>query len=200
MKTATLGQLKKLLELLDDVPQEQLQAVLGSGLLTDLLNANVADINRLKFRRACGLKPLVECQPRIFSIDCDADPFCPSEWKVEEHKKSGKVKWTRELVQLYLSENQKSGKCIQGHELRKELASKPVLNACVLDFLLAHPHLIPEEWKGKAVFFWGTIYRNSAGRLYVRFLYWRGGRWHWHYNWLGHDFHARRPAALSASI
>jgi len=54
MKTATLGQLKKLLELLDDVPQEQLQAVLGSGLLTDLLRVNVTEVDRSEFRRVCG--------------------------------------------------------------------------------------------------------------------------------------------------
>lgn len=141
-----------------------------------------------------------DIKPVEHLIDCDADPFCPDGWKVEEHKKSGKVKWTKELIELYLSAGQQNGKCIQGHELRKELASKPVLNACVLDYLLAHLELIPEEWKGKYVFFWGTIYRYSADRLFVRVLYWRGGRWHWIYFWLGCDWHDDGPAALSASI
>jgi len=39
------------------------------------------------------------------------------------------------------------------------------MNANVLDYLLAHPELIPEDWKNKYVFFWGTIYRYSSGGL-----------------------------------
>ena len=139
-----------------------------------------------------------EIKPIEHLIDCNKDPFTPSGWKVEKHKKSGMVKWTKDLVHLYLSEKQKSG-CIQGNELREELEGKPVLNANVLDFLLNHPHLIPEEWKGKAVFFWGTIYRSPDGDLYVRYLYWDGARWDWDCGWLDYDFDGS-PAALSASI
>jgi hypothetical protein len=87
-----------------------------------------------------------------------------------------------------------------GNKLRKELASKLVLNANVLDYLLAHTELIPEEWKGKYVFFWGTIYLYSGGRLYVRCLYWRGDRWNWDCFWLGDVFRDYNPAALFASI
>ena len=60
--------------------------------------------------------------------------------------------------------------------------------------------LIPEEWKGKYVFFWGTIYRNSGGYLNVRYLYWGGDSWSWDYDWLDDDFHGHNPATLSASI
>jgi len=141
-----------------------------------------------------------EIKPAEHVIDCDADPFVPEGWKVEEHKKSGKVKWSKELIQLYLSAGQKDGKCIEGNKLRKELAVKPVLNANVLDYLLAHTELIPEEWKGKYVFFWGTIYRDSDGSLGVRCLYWDDDRWSWSCIWLGDDFHDDNPAALSASI
>jgi hypothetical protein len=74
------------------------------------------------------------------------------------------------------------------------------LSANVLDYLLAHPESIPEDWKGKWVYFWGTIYRNADGSLYVRFLFWHGGRWVWDYSWLAGDFRGSRPAAVSASI
>ena len=66
-------------------------------------------------------------------IDCDADPFLPKDWKVEEHKKGGKIQWNPEKVKLYLSANQ-NGRVIVGNELRKELSNKPVLNANALDF------------------------------------------------------------------
>ena len=133
-------------------------------------------------------------------IDLDADPFLPEGWQVEEHKKGGQLEWDPTKVKLYLSENQRNNRVIQGNKLRAELANQPVLNANVLDYLLAHPELIPEECKGKAVFFWGTIYRNSDGVLCVRCLYWIGGGWRWHYSrWLGDGWYVDGPAALRAS-
>jgi hypothetical protein len=58
MKNATLGQKKKILTLLKDVPREQVQALLMSGLLADLCNANVSEIDRKEFRKLIGLGPL----------------------------------------------------------------------------------------------------------------------------------------------
>lgn len=133
-------------------------------------------------------------------IDCDTNPFVPNNWKVEEHQRSGFFKWDPKQVNLYLSRSQHNGKIIEGNKLRKELASKPVFNANLLDYLLANPHLIPEEWKGKYVFFWGTIYRDPDGNLHVRYLNWNNGRWNWSYNWLDGDWSSNNPAALRASI
>jgi len=133
-------------------------------------------------------------------IDCDADPFVPDGWKVESHKKGGKLEWNPANIRLHLTSNQQNSKCIQGHKLRKELSNEPVLNANVGDYLLAHPELIPEEWKGKCVFFWGTIYRGSLGGLCVRCLCWRDDGWRWYCGWLDNVFCGGSPAALSASI
>ncbi len=58
MKDATLKQASKLLLLFGDTPSEQLQAILASGLLADLRDANIANINRDEFRKMIGLKPL----------------------------------------------------------------------------------------------------------------------------------------------
>ncbi len=131
-------------------------------------------------------------------IDCDADPFTPNGWSFVEHCKNGKIQWDAEKISSYLSEKQRSGGIV-GNELRKELEKKSRLNANVLDYLLANPHLIPEAWKGKWIFFWGTIYRYSDGNLYVRCLFWVGGRWRWGDGWLADDFGADDPAALLAS-
>lgn len=120
-------------------------------------------------------------------------------WMIEEHQPMGKLDWNKIKIELYLSDGQKDGKYIEGNKLRKELKGKKVLNACVLDFLLANPHLIPEEWKGKVVFFWGTIYRHSGGYLDVRYLIWLDGRWYWNFHWLGFGWHSDRPAAVLAS-
>ena len=130
-------------------------------------------------------------------INCDVDPFVPAGWKVESHKKTGIFKWDISSIKLYLSENQQGNKSIEGNKLRKELEKEPVLNANVLDYLLKHPELIPEEWKGKAIFFWGTIYRDSYGDLYVRGLSWGGDHWGWSCRWLDDDFYRNGPAACS---
>jgi len=160
------------------------------------------DVTKLKqFRNFKGLRDVLNGKAEIsypeHLIDCDANPFIPAGWSVEEHKKGGPLKFDPSKISLYLSKKQKKGS-IEGNDLRKELANQPVLNANVLDYLLAHPELIPEEWKGKAVFFWGTIYRNSDGSLYVRYLLWRGSEWGWCYFWLGSDFHSDDPAALAS--
>ncbi|MFI5260542.1 MAG: hypothetical protein ACHQU0_01990, partial [Candidatus Paceibacteria bacterium] len=131
-------------------------------------------------------------------IDCDASLHVPDGWKVEEHRKGGQFKFEASQINLYLSAAQKKGS-IRGKELRKELADKPVLNANVLGYLLAKPHLIPKEWKGKSIFFWGTVYRRRGGYLCVRFLYWDGGRWIRSTYWLDDDWDGSYPAAVRAS-
>ncbi|MSU74806.1 hypothetical protein EXS57_03455, partial [Candidatus Kaiserbacteria bacterium] len=101
-------------------------------------------------------------------IDCDANPFNPwanDGFTIEEHQKGGQWKFDPKQVEFFLASGQKDGKVIEGNKLRKELAKKSVFNANVLDYLLAHPELIPDEWKTdgngntRYIFFWGTVYR-----------------------------------------
>lgn len=151
------------------------------------------------------LRGLSEIKQVTHAIDCDADPFLPNGWRVEEHRKDGVIVWDLTKVSLYLSKGQKGDKRIVGNDLRKELAKKPTMNANVLDYLLKNPHLIPEDWKKddrgntRYIFFWGTIYRGSGDGLYVRYLCWDGGAWSWDVGWLGRVFVGDRPAALRAS-
>ena len=132
-------------------------------------------------------------------VDLDADPMVPNDWTVEEHINGGQFEFDSKRVILHLDEGQQDGGVVVGNELRKKLEGKNVYNANLLDFLLAHTDLIPEEWKGKTVFFWGTIYRRLDGYLYVRCLCWNDGRWRWNYNWLDGDFYGLYPAAVPAS-
>jgi hypothetical protein len=129
-------------------------------------------------------------------IDLDADPRRPYDgWKVEEHKKGGQFKWNASKVQLFLHSKQQ-GSNIEGNKLRKDLADNPVYNANLLDYLLDNPYLIPQEWKGKEVCFWGTIYRLSDGNLYVRCLVWHGGHWSQGDDCLDGNFNSHCPSAV----
>ena len=103
-------------------------------------------------------------------VDCDANPNIPSGLYLTgegtEHRKMGKITLEkRDDGKLYangkevvrdLSPNQKNGKTIQGHKLRKELKDVQVLNACIMDALLANPQLIPDEWKIRLHLFLGN--------------------------------------------
>lgn len=140
-----------------------------------------------------------------YLINCDANPFMPKGWKVESHQKGGQLAFDPTKVELYLSPNQQGEKHIVGNKLRKELVNKCVLNANVLDYLLVHPELIPEDWKKneqgeiRYIFFWGTIYRVSRGSLYVRCLYFCDDKWSWHFHWLDYEWLGNHPAALRAN-
>ncbi len=109
----------------------------------------------------------------MIEIDCDVDPFLPEGWEIESHLKGGQLLWTPANILLYLSDKQKVKGIISGEELLEELRrkQKKVMNACVLDFLLEHPEKRPDEWRGKFVHFWSTIYRDPLGNRAVRFLY-----------------------------
>ena len=129
-------------------------------------------------------------------FDCSKKPKIPyDDWTVESHNTSlGKIDLSK--LELYLDEEQKNGKYIEGNKLREKLKDKPVLNANVLDYLYEHQSLIPESWKGKCVYFWGTIFRLANGDLGVRSLYFNGGAWRRYYHWLDDDWYSDDPAAI----
>lgn len=61
MSDATLrqsGKVVEIVEIFEDTPRKQLQALLASGLLADLRDGNIAEINRDEFRKSIGLLPL----------------------------------------------------------------------------------------------------------------------------------------------
>lgn len=180
------------------------QAVIRNG-IADLADIdwlcegeNLASVRRVRLGHANIMVP-------EHQIDCDAAPFIPDGWKVEEHQKGGAFKWDAAQVQFHLDPGQQDGKYIEGNKLRLQLTGKPVLNANVLDYLLKNPQLIPDDWKKdekgntRYIFFWGTIYCSSGGSLYVRCLYWHGGRWRWLAFWLGHVWRGNDSAAVRAS-
>jgi hypothetical protein len=143
-------------------------------------------------------------------INLDAATMIPQGLELHEedqptNRARGMFEWSPDRVRMYLSEHQKNGKVIKGYKLREELAKEPVLPDNVLDYLMEHPHLIPEDWKtmadGKTIrytFFWGKIYRDRHGDLCVRYLYFGGGQWQALCHWLGNVWDVNCPAALAS--
>lgn len=130
------------------------------------------------------------------TITTNKKPFIPDGWMIESHTPAGA--FDLDNVQLHLEPEQEKS-YLKGTILRERLKDKTCLDASVLDYLLEHTDLIPETWKGKYVYFWGTIYRHSVGGLYVRCLCWRDGEWYWSNLWLGYYWRSGDPAAVLAS-
>jgi len=143
------------------------------------------------------------------TVDCSAPPFVPEGWEIRPGDQlasafRGRLEWDPGRVRLHLADGQR-GNTVRGHDLKRELEGQPVLPANALDWLLEEPDgRIPESWKGKRVFFWGTVYRDldrdRDGDLYVRCLVWDGDCWDWRYRWLVGLWDDDAPAALLASI
>ncbi len=134
-------------------------------------------------------------------VDLDADPFCPNGWTVAHHQKGGEITFDRNAIGPYLADGQKNGGCMFGNDLREALSGQLVENANQLDWYLAHPDQIPEEWKKeRGIFFWGTIYLRADGKLYVRCLAWFGDGWFWRGRCLDHTFGSDVPAAVRKQI
>ncbi|MDP3764136.1 MAG: hypothetical protein Q8Q95_00765 [bacterium] len=215
---------KKLLEVFEDTPTEQVQAVLGSGLLAVLRDTNFTEIDRDKFRQACGLKPLVSLT--VIKID-RTHPFNPAQflgegwsvWKgpADGDGLSGKEEQDErslKLTELDLSNIQlitclKEGESvIKGEEKLNRLKAKNHirLDVKVFQTFWENKDIIPKSWKKKTngnttfIFFDGTILRNPHGLRGVLCLGWRGGKeWDWHYGWLEYDWDDYDPSAVLAS-
>jgi hypothetical protein len=130
-------------------------------------------------------------------IDLEAMPTSLHDsWKIEEHQGKGRWEWNPKELELYLSAKQKIGR-VEGDKLRQRI-SHP-LNANVLDYLLKNPELIPDDWKGKYIFFWGTVYRDDGGGLHVRCIGWYSGGWRWSFQWLEGGWCRTDPAVVLAS-
>jgi hypothetical protein len=134
-------------------------------------------------------------------IDCDTDPFVPQGREVRRHRKNGVLSWNQlwnpDKIQLFISPEQAVGG-IKGRDLFADyLQLKHLLNANVLDFLLAHAGLIPVSWKGNCVFFWGTLYNDfSQGQVYVRYLECGRTAIGQGESWIGNTWLGSHPAAV----
>lgn len=131
---------------------------------------SLADVERLTaFPRLGDVKLLPVGRgavvPTTHIIDCDTDPTphgCDSNLKVIEHTKGGQLEWDPDTIELYQSKRQGHG-WLTGYDLITELkeTGRSSLNGCVLEFLRAHPELIPAEMRKKNVVFLGTIHQSN---------------------------------------
>ncbi len=124
-------------------------------------------------------------EQKDYIINLETQPFTPKGWEIREQSQlpnrvRGQLEWSQDSVEL---------SSVPG---RSSLYGESVLPANVLDWLLEHPDQIPEEYVGKHIPFWGTVYYNPEDkRTYIRDLYslttW-DGKTHYESGWVDTAF------------
>jgi len=213
MSNATLKQAGKIISLFDETPNEQIQAILSSGLLADLRDGNVNQTDRNEFRRLLGLdpfgqKPRVKKKSKVRSSKLFIDrtkPFDPEfvgkGWTIDEQDERSLQLTEIDLSAVLLEHmlRPEDNGLVQGEEKLKRLkkAGHVRLDAAVFKALWDNQHLIPESWKGKYVYFDGTVLRSPDGSRRV-LCFCVGSRWGWRCSWLGHYWNDGCPSAVLA--
>lgn len=78
----------------------------------------------------------------------------------------GRWKFDPTKVGLFLAEKQKRAYCYllldpgETVTFLSEVKQQSVFGDGLLDFYVKNPQLIPEDWRGKTIAFWGRIYRG----------------------------------------
>jgi hypothetical protein len=164
----------------------------------------------MNYELTLGTRPRYEFRKSQFGIrtrhkthivDLNARPFTPRGWIIKHHQQGGYFRWNPNAVKLHLPAIQSCSDAITGELLFYELSKETLLfNANLLDFLLRHTYLIPEEWKvdeygyTRYIFFWGTIYGDKDKFSKIRYLYWDGYDWKSGLYWIGFDWNVSDPA------
>jgi len=130
------------------------------------------------------LKPPEELSEKII-IDCTAEVFIPKGYCLDQNQLGDRqYEFRPDKVFLY----RPNKKMHDVFSLWEKTKGRPVLNANVLDYLLSHQEIIPEDWKKKRIFFFGTIYGGPNREYFVRAIYWNRTEpgWRWELCWYGH--------------
>lgn len=211
MKTATLGQGRKVLELMEDIPAEQLQKLLGSGLLSDLLKANLSEVNRIAFKKVCGLisDDCFEITPAPF----DPVSFIGKGWTIipeEQDERSTKLPEVDFSKAEFIHCLEKEESSIAGEEFLSRLKKKngirlgsTVFMGLWQDYQANKENSVIErlyqEGRIKSyLYFFGTVLLSPGGYRNVLCLCRDGdfGGWGWRVDWLRGDWGVGGLAAL----
>jgi hypothetical protein len=147
-------------------------------------------------------------------VDLQTDPLKAIEQaqgiSVEEHRSMGKARLTRIGSDLFLDGQRMSifqPMCqqlgsVEGDSLRTDLLHKLNLNVNLREFLFENQFLIPDTLKKpiggnpQIINFWGTIFKNAEGELYVCGMCWYSGKWHKSTMPVSFLFHQHHVAAV----
>ena len=121
--------------------------------------------------------------PVELTIDFEADPYLPSDWRRIRHERSSRRAWNSSQFELYwipaeLSKLRKSKKGVTGKSFVDSISKdRRVVNVRMLDYLWHHPQFLPTSWsewlkadKDNKICFVGTTYTDHQVHECVRCL------------------------------
>jgi len=213
MKTATLKQAKKLLELAEETPAEQLQKLLASGMFSDLLTANIDKVDREEFRMVCGLSAE---DFKITPAPFDPKSFIGEGWQDivgERDERSAKLTEVDFAKAKFVSCLEKGESSIKGEEKLRRLkeTGNIRLGATVSmglwqDYQSNGKNSVLERLYQAGTIkdfldFFGTVLLGPGGYRYVLYLYRRDdGEWHWGVDWLEDGWRVRYLSAVLPQV
>lgn len=106
-------------------------------------------------------------------INTNISPNVPGELALHQTIKFGTVAWDKKAFanSLFSFDEDTIIKSMTYKDLITELTCMPVANAALFDWLLKHPSEIPlTAWEGKKIMFFGTLFVDRAGSLFVRYI------------------------------
>jgi len=126
---------------------------------------------------------------RVARIDCSGlAPMLDSGWKlVNPNQKNEAFEFSLSNVKLVPCGSRENK--VNGKALLSELKEK-AFNAYLLEFLLKNQNLIPTEWQGKTIFFFGTTYWDNSTPPLIAILKMKfyDGNWESGASYLDDDF------------
>lgn len=188
MKTATFGQAEKILSIFSETPLEQIQALIQSGLLVDLRDGNISEINRSEFRKLLGFSAF-----NTYRVTVNYDQ------SIEKAIKAGKYDWVNNDITSKSFPTKRSGEAevdielihfnrdMNTDEVLAEL-DKRGLRPAELHELLKLGEKYPDLQREFPLVALGSIWQSSGGGRFcpclggggsVRYLYlnWIANRW-----------------------
>lgn len=145
--------------------------------------------------RLNNLRSMLELSPHLLSpsktIDLSGSVDVPG-LSVNWNQKQKRMVWNPDSFTLFQTEAQAKGKDVgwTNHTFFVRDNYSPV-NACLLDYLLECPHLIPRSWRYclsedleedlhlevRNICFLGTTYLDQDRKIFVRGMYFDGKKW-----------------------
>lgn len=196
MKDATLSQASKILSLFDETPREQIQAILGSGLLADLRDGNIVEVNRDEFRKIIGLEPL---KPKLLlefvgtvKIPATSGKFVAKDKFIQDTSRKAKVKisyigdnfneWLLGKVEDAVAETElryaKLLKISRGERIRAEIGAQ--FEETSLSYMYALMEMQANGEKGALLISgWANVFyiRDISGALRAVDVHWGSDGW-----------------------
>ncbi len=136
----------------------------------------------------------------VGEVDCNGQPEIPpwadQEKPIIQHLQCGRVDPSRFATASVFEEKEQY---LDGEEYILRAQKLDSMNACAFDF-----YARPENWKYlpkdvEVIVFPKTVFRDSDGDRYVRYLCCDGAKWYRDCHWLGLRFNRRFRVAVLAS-